>query len=650
MSKTFHFEAETGRILELLTHSIYSNKEIFLRELISNASDALDKARIRSLTDENYLWENRNLQIKVWVDTEKSILFIEDTGIGMTESELHKNIGTIAKSGTKEFIEKLKKAKEDGENNLIGQFWVGFYSAFMVSDSIEIETKSAESDVAFTWKSDGKSEYEVFSSSKSERGTLLKLFINEANKELLTTWKIQELIKKYSNYVAYPIYLQVEKVTKDEKDTTKETKEFVWEQVNETKPLWQKNKSDITQEEYKKFYESITYDFKDPLSIIHFSTEGIVAYKSLLFIPEEKNMFANITDPNKEYGPKLYVKNVLILENAKDLLPVWLRFVSGVVETSDIPLNISREMLQSNPVLDKIKKNLTKKILSELKKNLTENSVKYENFLKNYGTILKEGIYYDKELKAEIAEVIKFYSFQEKKMITLDEYIEKKKWKEESEKDEQDISNDEGKNKQIFYITGKTQNEVLASPYLAQFENEKVDVLLLTDPIDDFIVQNLTEYKEYQLKSISSSNIELKKQTEEEKKRKEEIKKEFKDLLELAKNTIWSDKIEKVELNNTLWTALGALRTPEWWMTPQMEKMYKAMWQPLPPQKRILELNPDNEIVALMKAEFSKDLKSEKLKNMIQYAYEQAILLEWWELENIGDFIKRTNSFLKSNM
>jgi molecular chaperone HtpG len=640
MSKTFHFEAETGRILELLTHSIYSNPEIFLRELISNASDALDKARLKSLTDDAYLGEERNLQIKIWTDTEKNILFLEDTGIGMTEEELHKNIGTIAKSGTKEFVEKLKKAKDAWENNLIGQFGVWFYSAFMVSDKVELETKSVDSTTWFTWISDGKSDYEVSNSSKTTRWTLLKLFLNEANKELLSEWRIRELIKKYSNYVAYPIMLQVEKKSASDEGEASEskqgewTKELVWEQVNETKPLWQKNKSEITKEEYKKFYETLTYDFKDPLAIIHFSTEWVVSYKSLLFVPEEKSMFANLADPNREYGPKLYVKNVLILDNAKDLLPIWLRFVSGVVETSDLPLNISREMLQSNPTLEKIRKNLTKKVLSELKKAIWENPSSYENFLKNYGVVLKEGIYYDKDVKQEVAEVLKFYSFLEKKYITLDEYIEKKK-------------TEEGAKKQIFYITGKNQSEVLASPYLAQFEKAKVDVLLLTDPVDDFIVQSLTEYKEYSLASIASTDVELTKESEEEKKQKEDLKRDFKDFLELTKNTIGSEKIEKVELNDKLWEAIGALKTPQGWMTPQMEKMYKAMWQALPPQKRILELNPNHSIVQMMKGEFALDLKSEKLKNMMKYTYEQAILLEGGELENMGDFIKRVNMFLQ---
>lgn len=634
MSKTFHFEAETGRILELLTHSIYSNKEIFLRELISNASDAIDKARIKSLTDENYLGENREFKIKIWTNIEKNLLFIEDNGVGMTEEELHKHLGTIAKSWTKEFVEKLQKAKENAENNLIGQFWVGFYSAFMVADKVEVETKSQESNISYNWLSDGKSEYEVIEGSKPERGTILKLFIDEANKDLLTEWKLRELIKKYSNYVAYPILLQIEKVTKDEKDEKIEKKELVWEQVNETKPLWQKNKSEITEEEYKKFYETLSYDFKAPLATLHFSTEWVVSYRSLLFVPEEKSMFVNMADPNREYGPKLYVKNVLILENAKDLLPIWLRFISGVIETSDLPLNISREMLQSNATLEKIKKNATKKVLSELKKTLHEKSENYENFFKNYGTILKEGIYYEQDLKQEIAEVVKFYSFQQKKLITLDEYIATR-------------TIAEGEKKEIYYITGKSYNEVLSSPYLAQFEDAKIDVLFLTDPVDDFIVQALSEYKEFSLKSITSANIELKKETEEEKKQKEEVKRDFKDFLELTKNTIGSNIIEKVELNDKLGNALGALKTPDWGMTPQMEKMYKAMGQVLPPQKRILELNPNNEVVQMMKEEFSRDLKSEKLKNLMLYAYEQAILLEWGELENMGEFIKRVNAFLQ---
>ncbi|NUJ98018.1 molecular chaperone HtpG [Candidatus Gracilibacteria bacterium] len=631
MSKKFNFEAETGRVLELLTHSIYSNKEIFLRELISNASDAIDKARLKSLTDATFLGENTKFEIKIWKDKEKNIIYLEDNGIGMTEEELHSCIGTIAKSGTKEFLEKLKKAKEDGEHNLIGQFGVGFYSAFMVADKVQIDTKSPLDTKAHRWLSDGKSEYEVSESERQARGTIITLFIDEANKELLEEWKIKELIKKYSNYVAFPILLQVEKEEKAE-EGKEAKKELVWEQINETKPIWQKSKNELKKDDYNKFYTEISYDFKEPLTYTHINVEGAVSYKSILFVPEEKNMFVNIADPNTEYGSKLYVQNVLILEHAKDLLPVWLRFVSGVVETQDIPLNISREMLQSNSVLEKIKKNLIKKVLGELQKSMKENKEKYDIFLSHFGNILKEGIYYDTELKEEIAGVIKFKSMLENKMISLDEYREKL-----GEKDEL---------KTIFYITGKSEQEVLASPYIAQFRENKVDILLLTNPIDEWLIQSLPQYKEYKLKSITASDIELKKATEEEIKEQETTKKDFKDLLELIKNTIGAEKIEKVELSDKIGENVGALKTPENGLTPQMEKMMKAMGQSMGKQKRIFELNPKNEVVQMMKQEFEKDLKSEKLKDMILYAYEQAILLEGGELENVAEFVKRVNKFV----
>ena len=619
-----NFEAETGKVLELLTHSIYSNKEIFLRELISNASDAIDKARIKSLTDTNYLGTDSEFQITLDADTEKNILIIQDNWVGMNEEELHKNLGTIAKSGTKDFIEKLQKAKENADNNLIGQFGVGFYSAFMVADKVEVETKSNDSDTAFKWTSDGKSAYEVSTSDKTSRGTKITLYIDEANKDLVAEWKIKELIKKYSNYVAVPIKMQVE----EENDKGEVTGNKL-EQLNDMKSIWTKSKTSVKEEEYKEFYKTLSMDFNEPLAHIHNNVEWIVSYKSLLYIPKEKNMFVNMDDPNREFGPKLYVKNVLILDNCKDLLPVWLRFISGVVETSDIPLNVSRELLQSNATLEKIKKGLTKKVMSELKKNLKNNPENYDAFLKNYAMQLKEGIYYESENREEIASLVKFETLQGK-TLSLDEYIENLENKED---------------KKIYFIAGKSKQEVLASPYLAQFKENNTDVLLFCDPVDQFTLQVLKEFKEFKLISATSDEVKLKEKTQEEEKKVEELKKDFWDFLELTKNTIWSEKIEKVELNENLWNALWALKTPENGMDPQMEKMMKAMGQEVPAQKRILELNPNNSLVSAMKEEFSKDLKSQKLSEMMNYAYNQAVLLEWGEVENMPEFIATLNKF-----
>lgn len=621
---THNFEAETWKVLELLTHSIYSNKEIFLRELISNANDAIDKARIKSLTDTNYLGDNSEFVITLERNEDKNLLILEDNGVGMTEDELHKNLGTIAKSGTKDFIEKLQKAKENSENNLIGQFGVGFYSAFMVADKVEVETKSNESEKAYKWTSDGKSAYEVSESDKTTRGTKITLYIDEANKELLTEWKVKELIKKYSNYVAVPIKMEVE-----QKDDKGEITGKQLEQLNDMKSIWTKSKTSVTDEEYQEFYKTLSMDFNEPLAHIHNNVEGVVSYKSLLYIPKEKNMFVNMDDPNREFGPKLYVKNVLILDNCKDLLPIWLRFVSGVVETSDIPLNVSRELLQSNSTLEKIKKGLTKKVIAELKKNLKNNAENYDAFLKNFAMQLKEGIYYEAENREEIASLVKFETLQGK-TITLDEYIENLENKDK---------------KEMYFIAGKSKQEVLASPYLAQFKENNVDVVLFTEPVDQFILQVLKEYKEYKLISATSDDVELQEKSKEEEQKQEEMKKDFSDFLELTKNTIGSEKIEKVELNEKLWTALAALKTPANGIDPQMEKMMKAMGQAVPAQKRILELNPNNALVTSMKEEFGKDLKSQKLSEMMKYAYNQAILLEGGEIEDMPEFVNLLNKF-----
>lgn len=632
MKKQFTFEAETERLLELLTHSIYSNKEIFLRELISNASDAIDKARIKSLTDTQYLAEDTQFQIKIDADNKNNIITIEDNGIWMTQEEVIKNIGTIAKSWTKDFLEKIKESKE--ENHLIGQFWVGFYSVFMVAEKVELETKSNDSENSIVWTSEWKWSYEIAAGEKKSRGTIIKIFLKPEEKEYAENWKLKELIKKHSNYIGVPIMMK-----EIENDSNKE-KERTWEQINETRAIWNKNKSEIKDEEYNEFYSSLSYDFQKPLSHIHFSTEWMVSYKSILFIPQEKNIFGGNDDPSKEYGPKLFVQNVLILEKARDLLPVWLRFISWVVQTSDLPLNISREMLQSNNNLEKIKKGLTKKIIEKLRSELKDNQENYNIFLQNYGKTLKEWIYYEMELKEDIAGVVKFHSLLENKDITLDEYLEKvKSTSSENEQNEKK----EGKN--IYYITAKNISEAKANPYIDQFQKKNIDVLLLTDTIDEWIVGTLHQYKENKLISITTSDWEL--ENEEEKKDIEEKTKEFKDVFELMKNTIGSDKIEKVQVTKRLWENIWALTTKEGWLTPQMEKMMKAMGQNIPHQKRILEINPESKIAKLIFEEFKKDLKSDKLKNMILYVYEQALLLEWWELEDYRWFINRVNTFIQ---
>jgi len=641
MTNKHNFEAETGRILELLTHSIYSNKEIFLRELVSNSADAIDKARIKSLTDSDYLKKWEKFEIKVESDAKTKTIIISDNGIWMNEKDMINNLWTIAKSGTKEFIEKLKKSKDETENSLIGQFWVGFYSAFMVASKIEVESKETTGK-ATKWTSDWKSWYEIDSSDKKERWTSIKIFVNKENLEFLEDWKLKELVKKYSNYVGTPIMMK-EYDSRTDEEKKKEPKIMWFEQVNETKPIWKKSKSEIKKEEYTEFYKTISNDFNEPLFSMHNNIEWVISYKSILFSPCEANMYQDLTNPNVEYGPKLYVQNVLILENAKELMPVWLRFISWVVETSDLPLNISREMLQDNVSLDKIKKGLTKKVISELGKTLKNSRENYLKFWENYGKLIKEWIHYEQDLKQNIAEISLFDSINEGKNISLDEYLEKAPEKEiEVEKDGK---KEKKKQKTIYYIIAKSKAEALSSPYLSQFKEKGYDVLVLTDPIDSFLVQGFNEYKWVKLVSITSNDVELEEKTKAEKQKQEEKKKEFKSLFDLTKSIIGEDKIEEVIFNDKLGSALGALKTSTSGIDPQMEKMMKAMGQAVPPQKRVLELNPKNSLIELMKKELEVDIKSEKLSDTIKYAYSQAILLEGWELENPAEFIALTNKF-----
>lgn len=643
MSK-HNFEAETWRILELLTHSIYSNKEIFLRELISNSSDAIDKARLKSLTDTTFLWDDNEFKIVVETNEEKNTISINDNGIGMTAEEMKNHLWTIAKSWTKEFIDKLEKAKEDWAHNLIGQFWVGFYSSFMVADKVEVISKSALDTKVHKWTSDGKTNYDLeeLDMKDSPRWTKIILYINEANKELVKDWKVRELIKKYSNYVWVSIMMKAYD-SRSEEEKIKEPKEMDFEQINETKPIWRKEKSSIKKEEYEDFYKSVSNDWNKPLFTVHNNIEWLVSYKSILFSPKDVNMYQNLSDPNLEYGPKLYVQNVLILDNAKELLPVWLRFISWVVETNDLPLNISREMLQDNSTLDKIKKALTKKVIVELWKTLKNNRENYEIFWSNYGKLVKEWIHYEYDLKQEIAGVSLFNSLNNNSHISLDEYLEKAPEKEiEIEKDGKKEIN---KEKTIYYIIAKSKSEALVSPFISQFKEKNIDVLILIDTIDSFLVQSFTEYKDCKLVSITNNDIELEEKTKEEEEKFEETKKDFQSFLELAKSTIWEDKIEEVILSDKLWDSLWALKTSKNGIDPQLEKMMKAMWQEVPKQKRVLELNLKNPLVKSMKDEFQKDIKSEKLAELIKYSYNQAILLEWWEIEDIGNYVKMTNKF-----
>lgn len=622
--KTFNFETETSQILKLLTHSIYSNKEIFIRELISNSSDAIDKAKIKSLQDTKYLWDDINFKIQIDFDKDKKTISIKDNWIWMTEDELHKNIWTIAKSWTKDFIDKLKEAKQENINTLIWQFGIWFYSVFMVAEKVELITKSSESKKWYKWISTWEWNYQVEEFEKIDRWTEVIIYINSDNEEFLDGYKIRNIIKTYSNYIQIPVMMK--QILSEEDIKNKKTAEY--EQINEMQSIWNKKKHEVKKDEYNNFYKSIWMDYNEPLSEIHLNIEWMINYNALLFIPKEKAM--TFLQPEQDYGPKLFVQNVLILENCKELLPVWLRFIKWVVETNDIQLNISREMLQQNTILNKIQTWLTSKIISKLKNLMKKKTAEYDVFLNNYSWYLKEWIHFDMNNKEKIAELIKYESLLKWKNITLDEYIQ------ESDKEQ----------KEIYFITGKNKSEILSSPYLEEFKNKNIDVLLMFDPIDEWVTQDLPEFKWKNLKSITDQDIDLwDKNIDDKKEEKETKEKEYKTLLEFIKKTIWEDKIESVNLSNRLGENIWALASKQWWVSPQMEKMMKAMWQPIPPQKRILEINPENKLVKTILEEYKKSPENKKLNDLALYIYEQSLIRQGGEIEDLKWFVDRMNKF-----
>lgn len=618
--KNFEFEAKTSQILSLLTHSVYSNTESFVRELLSNSADALDKAKLDSIQNsDKYEWD---MDFKIWIDIDKEnkMISITDNGIGMKENELKTNLWTIAKSGTKEFLEKIKQAKESQQQNMIGQFGIGFYSVFMIAKKVEVESKSPYSEKSYIWISDWNSWYQIKEWTKKSRWTQVKVYVWKDYEFFLEEEKIKSLVQKYSDYLPYPIMM------KESYDQNNPEKIREYQQVNQQKSIWTKNKSEVSKEEYEEFYKNLTMDFNPPLDCLHLDIEGKVNYKALMYIPQKQWYFF---DPqNSEFGPKLYVQNVMVLENCKELLPSWLRFVKGVVETNDLPLNISREILQKNKVSEIIRAGIVQKVLDNLKYLLKNQAQDYQDFFENFGMILKEGVYTDMENKEKISEVILFDSLLENKKISFDEYLEKT-----------------GKN-EIYYISGKSKTEVLNSPYLEYFKDKGIDVLLMYDPIDEFVVSSLWEYKWKPIKSISSSETEVEDENNEKKDEKKE--EENKGFIDYVKTKIGEDVVEEVKFSNKLKSSIGALATKQWWISPQMEKIMKAMWQEAPSQKRIFELNPESDLVKDMIQEYQSNKDSEKLNELIDYVYQQAVLAEGWEIENIQDFIQKTNKFAQS--
>lgn len=621
-AKSMEFKAEVKQLLDLMIHSLYSHKEIFLRELISNASDAIDKVRYESLTDESKLEGETGWKIKIIPDKEAGTLTIRDNGIGMTEEDAVKALGTIAHSGTKEFAKLLQSQEAKDNPELIGQFGVGFYSAFMVAEKVEVVSRKAgtEKSAGIKWTSEADGTYTIENVEKETKGTDVILTLKEDEKDYLESWEIKSVVKKYSDYIEHPVVMDQTKTIKPEEEGGEEKTEIVEEVLNSMKALWLKSPSEIEKEEYDEFYKHVSHDFVEPLKTVHYRAEGSQEFSVLLFIPKKApfNMFY----PDFKAGPTLYVKRVQIMDNCEDLIPKYFRFLKGVVDSSDLPLNVSREILQNNKLVEQMKGNITKKILDTLKNMKTSDFDNYLEFYKEFGKVIKEGIHYDYSRRENIAELMLFESTKTEagKYTTLADYLTGMKAEQED----------------IFYITGASRKEVEKSPYLETLIEDGYEVLFMLDEIDDFIITELGEFQKKKFKSVLKGDINLDKN--------EEKKEELNDLIGFMKETL-GDKVEDVRVSGRLKSSACCLVTGEGDMDPNMRKLLEQMGQAVPDNKRILEVNADHELFGKMKSMLETD--KDKLKNYAALLYEQANILEGGKPENPTEFAKLITEVMK---
>ncbi|HON85773.1 MAG TPA: molecular chaperone HtpG [Syntrophorhabdaceae bacterium] len=607
--ETFEFKTEVKQLLDLMVHSLYSHKEVFLRELVSNASDAIDRARYESLTNSAILEDDGGWKIKISVDKDLGTLTVSDNGIGMTRQEIVEALGTIAHSGTKEFLMALQSKEVKDNPELIGQFGVGFYSSFMVADKITVLSRKAgeKGKKGVRWESTGDGTFSVEEIYKPGKGTDVILHLKDEERHYLNEWEIKGIIKRYSDFIEHPIVMEVEREKDSELEKGKKFKVKEEETLNSMKAIWLKDKSEITEEEYNEFYKHISHDFKSPAKVIHFKAEGTSEFTALLYIPSKAPF--NILFKDFQIGPMLYVKRVQIMEHCEELIPPYLRFIRGVVDSSDLPLNVSREILQNNRQVDIIKNNITKKVLDTLEEMKKEEYDNYLNFHKEFSRVLKEGLHYDFARREQIADLLLFNSTKAKdsRLRTLDEYVK-------------DMKEDQ---KEIYYIAAPTIQEALMSPYLEAFREKDYEVLIFTDDIDEFVLSNF-EYKGKALKSVTKGDLEI---DESKKEKKEKARKEYRRLIELIKDQL-KDDVKDVRFSGRLKDSPCCLVADEGDLDTQMERLLKAMGQEVPQQKRILELNPEHPLFASMNALFEKDKESPILKEYIDMLYDQALILE----------------------
>ncbi len=627
MSKTTkQFQTEVQQLLDLVIHSLYSNRDIFLRELISNASDAIDKVRFEAHSDEALLEGNSDWKIKIIPDKTAGTLTIRDNGIGMNQAEVEENIGTIARSGTKAFMQALKDKASTDNPELIGQFGVGFYASFMVADRVVLETrKGGVNESGCRWESAGDGTYTVEECSRDQRGTEITLHLKEEFKSYLDEWKIRSIVKKYSDYIQYPVCMDITRsevpkgVDGKEIEGAGEIETIEEQTLNSMKAIWARPKSDVTEEEYNEFYKHVSHDFEAPFRTIHFSAEGTSEFKALIYLPAKKPFDMFMVDRKK--GLQLYVKRVFITDKCEELIPDYLRFVKGVVDSSDLPLNVSREILQEDVQIKRIQKGLVNKVLSTLAEVKDKSFDEYVLFWKEFGQVIKEGIHFDYANKEKLQELILFESTATEagSFISLKEYVTRMP---------------EGQ-KEIYFITGTSRETLEQSPHLEAFRAKGYEVLFLTDPVDEWVVQALTEYDEKPLKAVDRGDISLDSEEEkkEKEKKREEAQKEFSDLISFMSDRL-KDKVKEVRFSNRLTDSACCLVAEEYGMNANMERIMKAMNQAVPESKRVLELNPEHPILKAMAGIYTQDKNAPSLSDYADLLYDQALLTEGSQIKD----------------
>ena len=612
--QTHEFQTEVSQLLHLMIHSLYSNKEIFLRELVSNASDAIDKLKFESLSNESLLEGKEEPSIHIDIDKDAGTISIRDNGIGMTQDEVMENIGTIANSGTRKYLESLDK-NQTQDSNLIGQFGVGFYSAFIVSNTVTLLSRKAGDDKAngTKWVSKGKGEYSIETVDLENYGTTIILDVKKAEKEFVDDYRLRGIVSKYSDHITVPIMM----VKASEEDES----EIVYETINKATAFWMKDKKELSQTDYDEFYKSLTYDFEGPLTQIHNRVEGKLDYSSLLFIPKKAPF--DMWEPKRKGGVKLYAKRVFIMEGNEELLPQYLRFIKGVIDTADLSLNVSREILQGSKVVDTIKKASVKRILSELDKMSKNKPEDYATFWKEFGMVIKEGVVEDFANKDKISNLLRFASTStdsSDQTVSLKDYIGR-------------MNKDQ---KNIYYVTADNYDAAKGSPHLEIFKQKDIEVLLLSDRVDEWLVANFGEFEELSLKSIAKGDLEDL-DSKEDKKKKEKTVKDYEKVISKAQE-ILDNQVKEVKVSSRLSESPSCLVADENELGGNMERIMKSLGQDVPDTKPILEINPTHPLVMKLKTKIDEDV--------VKVLFDQAVLSEGGQIKEPAEFVKRMNKLM----